>query len=111
MQLGQSRSPRVALVTALGTEGDSSRLIFCIFEYIFQQSADNRDVLQSDNGDQGGGGLPLPGLQEPPRHHERRQAGLAYFAENTEVSTRSMWQFEFRIDFSIFFYPLSLLLV
>ena len=34
-------------------------------------------VLQPDDGDQVGGGVPVPRLQEPARHHERRQGGGA----------------------------------
>ena len=35
------------------------------------------NVLQPDDGDQVGGGVPVPRLQEPTRHHERRQGGGA----------------------------------
>ena len=67
-------------MAALATEGDSNtRLLFLLITFFSLSGVDNPgdNVLQPDDGDQVGGGVPVPRLQEPTRHHERRQGGGA----------------------------------
>ena len=75
---GAGASEDLVLVAALATEGDSNnRLLFLLITFFSPSGVDNPgdNVLQPDDGDQVGGGVPVPRLQEPTRHHERRQGG------------------------------------
>lgn len=49
----------------------------CLITLFSRSGVDNPGdhVVQPGGGDQDGGGVPVPRLQEPARHHERRQGG------------------------------------